>query len=500
MSRVSSLDQLHAGLAAIPTLQVTRREPLSRHTRFQLGGPAALYAEAANEDALLAALRTLAASPLPWILIGEGANLLPADAGYRGTVLRYTAASIRLAAPGLLDAQAGATLEALVDYSLHAGLAGLEKLTRIPGSLGAAVYGNAGAYGASFADIVESVRAFDLRQVVVLSRDECEFRYRSSLFKQRRLSGRPLILLSARLRLAPGDPAALQAESLHIRETRDAKYPPDMRCAGSIFKNLLLADLPLQARDAVPPDVVKGGKVPAGWFLEQVGAKCMTNGGIAVAEYHANLVYNTGRGTAAQARELIEELRRRIQEKFGITLEEEVQFMGFEESLPGADQLAATPHILQGILAGVEPAVLTAQPAPGRWSIAQVLAHLAHCERNCFLLRLRRFLAEEEEEPAFLSYQPDEDPLASVSRFALAALDDFLAARRDSLDALASTPSDALEKTALHQELGRITLAQMLNEWAFHDLGHIRQIAEIVRALKYYPHMGPYQPLYEVKP
>ena len=105
-----------------------------------------------------------------------------------------------------------------------------------------------------------------------------------------------------------------------------------MACAGSIFKNFLLHELPERARAAVPAEKVIEGKVPAGWFLEQVGARGLRKGGIHVAEYHANLIYNDGSGTAAELLALLADLKRRVLDRFDLPLEEEVQFLGFDHA------------------------------------------------------------------------------------------------------------------------------------------------------------------------
>jgi UDP-N-acetylmuramate dehydrogenase len=131
------------------------------------------------------------------------------------------------------------------------------------------------------------------------------------------------------LELPGGDSDALRAEAHKIRAIRDAKYPPDMRCAGSIFKNLLLAELPRHAAAVVPENVVREGKVPSAWFLEEAGVKGLRRGAIQVAHYHANLVYNDGGGTAADLRWVIDECKRRVRSQFGLDLEEEVQYVGF---------------------------------------------------------------------------------------------------------------------------------------------------------------------------
>src|SRR5690606_29018271 len=136
------------------------------------------------------------------------------------------------------------------------------------------------------------------------------------------------ILLDCTLRLDEADPAPLRAEAARIRRIRDEKFPPTMRCAGSVFKNLYWSALPPEAQALVPEQAVRGGKVASAFFLERVGAKGMRRGGIEIAAYHANVIYNAGGGTAGQLRELVAELKRRVRDAFGIELEEEVQYVG----------------------------------------------------------------------------------------------------------------------------------------------------------------------------
>jgi UDP-N-acetylmuramate dehydrogenase len=152
----------------------------------------------------------------------------------------------------------------------------------------------------------------------------CEFRYRESVFKR----NKNWVILSAKLKLEPGHAEDLRAHANSILKIRNEKYPPTMRCAGSIFKNLLLADLTEAMRAQVPESVVREGKAPSAYFLEQSGAKGMSAGAIRVADYHANLIYNTGGGTARELREVIAALKAKVQDKFGIALEEEVQYVG----------------------------------------------------------------------------------------------------------------------------------------------------------------------------
>jgi UDP-N-acetylmuramate dehydrogenase len=317
--------ETRARLARIDGLTLLENEPLARHTRFALGGPVPIFADADDEASFLPAVAVLSASGLPWTIIGEGSNLVVSDRGYEGIVLRFRGAALRVEG-ARVAVQAGATLQSLVDFTVQYGLEGLDKLTGIPGCVGAAIYGNAGAYGQSTSDTLESVRFLDYGQIREFSNAECEFRYRESIFK----GHKDWLLLSAEFRLKTGDAAALKSASDEILATRNRKFPPDMRCAGSVFKNLLLKELSDRVQAKVPETVVKKGKVPAAWFLEQVGARGLRHGGIHVAEYHANLIYNAGAATAAELREVLDDLKARVFDRFGLLLEEEVQFLGFE--------------------------------------------------------------------------------------------------------------------------------------------------------------------------
>jgi UDP-N-acetylmuramate dehydrogenase len=245
------------------------------------------------------------------------------DRGFPGVVLRYTGRNVEIDGP-VVRVEAGAVLQDLVDASIAAGLQGLHTMTGIPGWAGGAIYGNAGAYGHSIHEFVESVRFFDGSEVREIGNTACEFQYRESAFKRHK----DWIVLEATLRLPSGDPAELGAAASGILKVRNEKYPPSMRCAGSIFKNLILAELPEAVRVQVPERVIREGKVPSAYFLELAGAKGMILGGVRVADYHANLIYNADGGTSRQVRELIGTLKQRVQERCGLLLEEEVQYLG----------------------------------------------------------------------------------------------------------------------------------------------------------------------------
>ena len=303
-------------------LTIQENAPLSRYTRFAVGGPARVLVDASTESALIEALREIRESGEAHTVMGGGTNLVAADEGYAGVVLRYTDSSIEFAGDTVRVA-AGVVLQDLVDASIAHGLKGLETMTGIPGWVGGAVYGNAGAYGHSIHERVRSVRYLDGECAGEIGNAACEFAYRESAFKRRK----DWIVLSTTLQLESAEAAELRAIAAGILKIRNEKYPPTMRCAGSIFKNLLWADLSAAVRAQVPAGVVREGKVPSAYFLEQAGAKGLVRGGVRVADYHANLIYNEAGGTAREVRELIADLKRRVHKRFGLDLEEEVQYL-----------------------------------------------------------------------------------------------------------------------------------------------------------------------------
>jgi UDP-N-acetylmuramate dehydrogenase len=221
--------------------------------------------------------------------------------------------------------ESGATLQELVDRSIELGLKGVQTLTGIPGFVGGAIYGNAGAYGHSIEEVVTNVFVTDGNRIDTVRKEDCGFAYRDSAFKRQKHK----IILGAELQLAEDDGRLLAKAASEIRTIRDAKDPPSMRCAGSIFKNVFWTDLPARAQHAVPLALVRDGKVPSAFFLELVDAKGMRRGDIQVASYHANLIYNDGVGTAADLVSVIAELKARVRDRFEFNLEEEVQYVGF---------------------------------------------------------------------------------------------------------------------------------------------------------------------------
>ena len=289
-------------------MKILENVPLAAYTTLGVGGPARwlVVVETAEEMKEAVGLKE------KWMVIAGGSNLLVSDGGYPGLVIVNKM-------PG-----SGMALNDLVDQMNDQGLAGMECLAGIPGTVGGAVYGNAGAYGQTISD--------HLAGVTTLSgywpKEKCEFGYRESVFKKNKE-----IIVEVKFDLPKGDREALIAKSQEIRELRKKKYPLEMKCPGSFFMNLWFDQLPEGVQKQIPEEKIRAGKIAAGYLLEQIGAKGRKLGGAAVADYHGNLIYNAGGATARDIWGLARQLRGEVKAKFGVELTPEVQFIGNFSSL-----------------------------------------------------------------------------------------------------------------------------------------------------------------------
>jgi UDP-N-acetylmuramate dehydrogenase len=322
-----ALEEAYEELSALPHTTVVRGARLAEYTRFGIGGPADLFVAVSDPASFVEAHRISRASGIETIVIGGGTNLIVADEGFGGLVLKLANSELRTDGE-TVRVDSGVPLQTLVDYTIDAGLRGLETMTGIPGSSGGAVYGNAGAYGHSIAERISRVHFFDGETVREIDNADCQFHYRESIFKCRK----DWIVFRSELTMDRGEASELREAADKIRGIRDKKYPPTMKCAGSIFKNFLLRELPAHVVSEIPAKVIIEGKVPSAWFLEQVEAKGMRAGDIHVADYHANLIYNAGQGTARDVVSIIDELKQRVERRWGIPLQEEVQYVGFGDT------------------------------------------------------------------------------------------------------------------------------------------------------------------------
>jgi UDP-N-acetylmuramate dehydrogenase len=291
-------------LAAEVGDRVRRRYPLAPLTSFRLGGPAALFLEARSMDDLRAVARAIRETGLPLLVIGKGSNLLVADAGFPGVVVRLGKGFRWAARDGdALSAGAAMPLPALAGVALSHGLAGLEFGVAIPASLGGSVRMNAGAHGRSLDEVLASVEVFalDTERVQVIPGDQAGFRYRDSALP-------PGVVIGATVRLEPGDPAGIRAKMDEARAWRRATQPLAEPNCGSVFKN--------------PP----GGH--AAQLIETVGGKEMRVGEARVSAKHANFIVAGAGSTARDVHRLIAAIRERVRERHGVDLETEVHMAG----------------------------------------------------------------------------------------------------------------------------------------------------------------------------
>ena len=306
-------------------MPVLENIPLSKYTTLGIGGPAKYFVEARSVEELKEAVDFAKEKSLDVLTISGGSNLLVNDPGFPGLVIKLDLTGIKLDGETVI-ASAGSTLGELVDFANSNSLSGAEKLAGIPGSIGGAIYGNAGAYGQTVSDKLDIVNVLRDGEVKSLSKDECAFEYRDSGFKRMKNT----IILEAQFKFENGDKEELVKSSQETIEKRKEKYKPGIKTPGSFFKNVLIQDLPENMQKDMPKDYY--GKVPAWWFLEQVGAKDARLGKVHIADFHANLFVNEGNGTAKDFFNLTKQYKMKVKEKFGIDLEPEVQLVGFKKT------------------------------------------------------------------------------------------------------------------------------------------------------------------------
>ena len=294
-----------------------RRVSLRLHSSFRVGGEADYFFAARTAGELKSCLEFVQAHSYPYYVIGSGTNMLFDDRGYRGLLIKNEVGGIeRKRGAGRVDVLAGTTLADLVSFAYEESLTGLEFAAGIPGTVGGAVFGNAGAWGEAVGQrLVEAVLRGRKGREVRVGNEFVAFGYRHSVLKREHLT-----ILRVVLGLRRGDRVRIKAKMEESLAKRKAPCPsPNMAYAGSFFKNPVLPD---------------GTKVAAGRLLEKVGAKELKKGRAAVYPGHANFILNLGGATAADIRSLARTMKARVKKEFGITLEEEIVYLPASFSMP----------------------------------------------------------------------------------------------------------------------------------------------------------------------
>jgi UDP-N-acetylmuramate dehydrogenase len=309
LRRLTAEEQLRLGTDIQRRIGVrtSRDEPLSRFTTMRVGGPADLFAEVHNLFELRAIVRFARAREVPLLLIGRGSDLVISDRGVAGLVVLVRATGVRIDDDRLV-AEAGLPMARAATVARDAGLSGLEFGLAIPGTMGGAVWANAGAHGSDVRGRLVSASVIDAAgEEHALSADDLGLDYRESRLKHAP-DGRPEVVTQATLRLEPAEPAAIDARLDDIRAWRRAHQPLGLPSAGSVFRN--------------PPGD------SAGRIIDELGLKGRRIGGAVVSERHANFIVNDRGGTAADVRRLAEEVRATVRRERGIELRFEVLFAG----------------------------------------------------------------------------------------------------------------------------------------------------------------------------
>ncbi|MFZ5752980.1 MAG: UDP-N-acetylmuramate dehydrogenase [Bacillota bacterium] len=296
--------ELYQKLKEAGHFEIRMNEPLSKHTTWRVGGPAEIMCLPESPEDCAVILRISSTYQIPVTLLGSGSNVLVSDRGLKGVVIKTKKLKTIVWDGMRVTAGAGVSLPFLSQEAYKKSLAGLEFAAGIPGTLGGAVIMNAGAHGSSLSQVVSRVTTLtEEGRFKIYAKDALKFNYRSSILKNKKE-----LVVEVNLTLQPGDPGQMKNSMEKYLREREAKQPLHLPNAGSVFKN--------------PPGD------SAGRLIEAAGAKGWRVGDAQISEKHANFIVNLGKAKAADIIQLIEEVQRTVQEKFSITLETEVIFLG----------------------------------------------------------------------------------------------------------------------------------------------------------------------------
>jgi len=300
---------------------------LKKYTTFQIGGRASYFLIARKKEELIKALKITKKYNLPFFILGNGSNVLISDKGLKGLVIKLENKNYKIRNSEII-ADSGTPLFLLVREAVKRNLTGLEWAAGIPGTVGGATRGNAGAFGQSMKDIIKEVEFFDLSNLKIkkIKNLKCNFSYRDSIFKRKR----NFIILSVCLKLMEGKKKIIKEkirEFLNHRKERHPKQPS----AGSIFKGVRAKDLGEKFFRKFPEakNAVKEKGIPAAFLINQCKLSGKKIGRAQISRKHPNFIVNLGGARAKDVIKLIHLIKKKVKNRFGITLEEEIQHLGF---------------------------------------------------------------------------------------------------------------------------------------------------------------------------
>lgn len=308
---------------------------LKNYTTFKIGGPAKYFFEAKNKKDLVEAIKTAKELKLDFFILGGGGNMLVSDKGFQGLVIKiqntkFKSASWRTKLK--ISCESGLSLAKLVSESLKVEVTGMEWAVGIPGTVGGAIRGNAGAFEQSMGQIIKKVEVYDLKDLrfKIYELKDCKFKYRDSIFKY----NKNLIIISAELEFKKVNKEEIRKKIVENLKWRRKHQPLEFPSAGSIFQNVKIKMKNEKLKSKIKKDknlkvIIKNNIIPAGWLIEKCNLKGKKIGDAQISEKHANFIINLGDAKAEDVRKLIELAKKNVKRKFNIELEEEIEYLGF---------------------------------------------------------------------------------------------------------------------------------------------------------------------------
>ncbi len=312
-------------------MKIVEKVNLSKYTSFKIGGVSKYFATINSKQDLNEAFEIIYSKKLNFFTLGGGSNLLINDDGFDGIVLQIANTGFEMDRNSLtIFANAGIKLDEIVRLSVEEYLSGLESLSGIPGTVGGAIRGNAGAYGTEIKDIIESVTYYQNGEMKTITNKECEFAYRESIFKK----DKSRIILSAIIKLSEENKNNLLQKRKEIIDTRNTKQPLEYPNAGSFFKNPIVSneilhEIPLI--NEMPKWVLddKSTKLSAAWLIEKAGLKGYKINDAGISEKHSLFIVNYGNAKAKDVILIMKTIQNKIKDMFKVDLTPEVELVGF---------------------------------------------------------------------------------------------------------------------------------------------------------------------------
>lgn len=300
--------------------RVRTNVPLARYTTFQIGGPAKFFVAVDETDKLVGLLNFLSGEGIDYLVMGGGSNLLFSDDGFDGVVIQVRSQKSEVRNQ-IVMVEAGVMLGYVLNLTMEHSMAGFEWAAGVPGTVGGAVRGNAGAYGGSTGNSVVKIEVWENGEVREMSKEECGFGYRGSDLKK----NKGIVVLRAWFQFEQGDKAQIVAQVQDYIQRRKKRFPP-YPSAGCFFANIKLDKWPGD-KSILLPKFFEIGEVAAGWMVEQVGCKGLKVGGAMLSDAHCNFVINVDKATQADILNLVAEISERVYNKFGVELQKEVEII-----------------------------------------------------------------------------------------------------------------------------------------------------------------------------